>query len=253
VASELPDWLTDPQKHMQATTDEIDIYQHIAHLTEQVSDAREQRKAEHLIGLLTAHNQVVAFDSHPMKLLDLQKRIDTIAPPAVRTVVATGEDLSGRKQVTELSRLGSSTTGVIALCSDSMSEGYNLQAASAVVHLDMPTVVRQAEQRVGRVDRMYSPNAIIEAWWPQDSAAFALHTDERFYARVQLVENLIGSNLPLPGDHSSSIVSVEHSIQEYEADEATDAVWEGFGDAFAPVRALVSSEKRLVPELSMSR
>lgn len=230
VASELPDWLTDSDRHRQATMNEIAIYERIARLAEQVSDAREHHKAEHLIGLLTAHNQVVAFDSHPITLLDLQKRIDTIAVPGCKTVVATGEDISGRKQVTELTRLGSSSKGVIALCSDSMSEGYNLQAASAVVHLDMPTVVRQAEQRV---DRMDSPNAVIEAWWPQDSAAFALRTDERFYARVQLVENLIGSNLPLPGDHTGSIVPVEQIIQEYQADEATDASWEGFGDAFA--------------------
>src|SRR5437667_351043 len=59
--------------------------------------------------------------------------------------------------------LGSTASGVVALCSESMAEGYNLQRASAVVHLDMPSVVRTAEQRVGRVDRLDSPHVAIDA------------------------------------------------------------------------------------------
>ena len=33
-----------------------------------------------------------------------------------------------------------------------MNEGVNLQGASAIVHLDLPTTLRVAEQRVDRMD-----------------------------------------------------------------------------------------------------
>ena len=67
------------------------------------------------------------------------------------------------------SSLPTSSTRGIALCSDAMNEGINLQGGSAVVQFDMPTTLRVAEQRVGRVDRMDSPHDRIEVFWPADS------------------------------------------------------------------------------------
>jgi superfamily II DNA/RNA helicase len=74
--------------------------------------------------------------------------------------------VGGNKQANEKlqERLNPATGSghIIALCSDAMSEGVNLQRASAMLHLDMPSVVRYAEQRVGRIDRMDSPHDQIE-------------------------------------------------------------------------------------------
>lgn len=67
-----------------------------------------------------------------------------------------------------------------------------------MVHLDMPSVVRYAEQRVGRIDRMDSPHDTIECWWPLDAPAFALKADEKFVARIEEAESLLGGNLQLP-------------------------------------------------------
>ncbi len=133
-----------------------------------------------------------------------------------------------------------------------MSEGINLQQASAVVHLDMPSVVRIAEQRVGRVDRMDSPHGVIEAWWPADAQEFALHADERFIERYETVETLIGSNMPLPeamgqGPESSKPVVAEEMIASLDEAEKS-APWDGIQDAFAPVRELVEGERTLVPK-----
>jgi hypothetical protein len=98
--------------------------------------------------------------------------------------------------------------------------GVNLQEASAVVHLDMPSVVRIAEQRVGRVDRMDSPHASIQVWWPQDAKEFALRSDERFLERYATVESLLGSNMPLPealggsgGGEHGAVVSAKAMIR----------------------------------------
>ncbi len=135
----------------------------------------------------------------------------------------------------------------IALCSDSMAEGINLQSASALVHLDLPSVVRIAEQRAGRVDRMDSAHAAIEIWWPRDAEAFALTSDDRLVERYDAVESLLGSNFPLPDalfDRREHTVDPDELIDEYESGRGER--WDGIDDAFAPVRGLVDGDARLI-------
>lgn len=136
----------------------------------------------------------------------------------------------------------------MALCSDSLSEGVNLQAASALVHLDMPSVIRVAEQRTGRVDRLDSPHAEVEVWWPRDAEAFALSADARFLDRVGAVTELLGTNLPLPEDlqqQSRESVDADTLIREYERTARSIEEAEPH-DAFAAVRGLVEGSGALV-------
>jgi hypothetical protein len=165
----------------------------------------------------------------------------------VSVIVATGDADSERAHAMETFRLGSTQKRTIGLCSDSLSEGVNLQQASALVHLDMPTVVRIAEQRVGRVDRMDSPHEIIEAWWPEDAPEFALSTDERFIERYETVESLLGSNMPLPDamQRHNAPVKPEKVIEDFER-QAEIGAWDGIQDAFEPVRQLVQGPTGLV-------
>jgi hypothetical protein len=134
---------------------------------------------------------------------------------------------------------------VIALCSDTMSEGLNLQGASAVVHLDMPSVIRVAEQRAGRVDRLDSPHARVEIWWPQDAAEFALRQDEHFYARYEFVADVLGSNFSVPRVDSAA-VRVEEMVESVAEHDAAVEPWDGVADAFQPVRDLVAGPRALV-------
>jgi hypothetical protein len=123
-----------------------------------------------------------------------------------------------------------------------------------MVHLDMPSVVRIAEQRVGCVDRMDSPHRQIEAWWPEDGEEFALSTDDRFIERFETVENLLGSNLPLPESKQGEAraLRVRDLIAEFER-EAEVQEWDGSDDAFQPVRSLVSGSTALVCEETYER
>lgn len=108
-------------------------------------------------------------------------------------LIATGATAKERKRINQLFQLGSQESVVIALCSDAMSEGVNLQAALVFVQLTMPSVIRLAEQRIGRVERMDSPHTKIEAWWPRDSNEFALLSSEsKFLERHGLVSDLLG-------------------------------------------------------------
>jgi superfamily II DNA/RNA helicase len=159
-----------------------------------LSDARERTKAQLLQGLMARHPRVLAFDRHPISLAAIGRLVE--AEPGV-VEIATGADEAARKRVR--ARFAPTATGPgVALCTDAMSEGLNLQGASVIVHLDLPTTLRVAEQRVGRVDRMDSPHEIIEAWWPDDSTAFATRANELLIARNDESASLLGSNLPIP-------------------------------------------------------
>lgn len=243
----VPPWLTDTEAHRAACEHDAGLYRHILTLLSRMSDLRETRKAAHLNALLNEHPLVLAFDSRPITLAYLQSRLSKGSRRA-QVLVATGDAQSSRPELLQTFALGSAAQNVVGLCSDSLAEGVNLQQASAMVHLDMPSVVRVAEQRVGRVDRMDSPHESIEVWWPDDAEAFQLSSDERFLERYATVEDLLGSNLPLP-EHldvgHGERLPAQRLIDEYERVHG-DLSWDGIQDAFAPVRAIVEGDNALV-------
>ena len=250
LSAEVPAWLAEPATHRAACAEEIAVYAEIARLGELVSDARIEAKTDRLVELSGRHDLLIAFDSRLITLAEMRRRL-LAAAPELEVIVATGARPAERRRINRLFRLGSTARGVVALCSDAMSEGINLQQASAVVQLDLPSVVRIAEQRVGRVDRMDSPHDRIEVWWPRDSREFALRTDEKFVERHQTVEMLLGSNMPLPeelvGDSDpGEAITAEQMIERLDRLEAEGRSWDGLRDAFGPVRDLVSGPDAVI-------
>jgi len=249
LSIDLPDWLADEQAHAAACDHDYKIYEEIHRLLLKMTDARETGKSAKLIELAERHDLLLAFDTRPITLAVVELGIKQLKGP-VNTLIATGDASSRRTDVLETFKPGSEVKGVIGLCSDSLAEGVNLQQASVLMHLDMPSVVRIAEQRVGRIDRMDSPHAVVEAWWPEDAPEFALSSDERFVERFETVDSLLGSNMPLPKNlqttHAKAITAGE-MIAEYER-EAERVQWDGIYDAFEPVRRLVQGRESLVGE-----
>ena len=239
---EVPDWLIDTTAWRQRCLAELHRYERIQDLASDLSDARERAKADLLRQLSGEHERVLAFDHHLITLALLEPLVDT---PRVPAIVATGSDKRNRDRVEELFALDSSTRA-IALCSDAMNEGFNLQGASAIVHLDLPTTLRMAEQRVGRVDRMNSPHDEIEAWWPDDGPSFATRSNELLTQRAEESTALLGSNLPLPNfGQSSDPINVAEQIEHVAATDTQQ--WDGIQDALDPVRSLVEGERSIVP------
>jgi len=234
----VPDWLTEPTAYRQACEQEAATYREIVALSQELSPAREAAKATLLGRLLEDNELVLAFDHHPITLDELKCRLENKISGDV--IIATGGSPVEQSRLSEVFGHGSTLKKTIALCSDAMSEGRNLQAASVVVHLDMPTVVRQAEQRIGRIDRMDSEHAVIEAYWPDDAQGFKLRADERFHARHKFMAELIGSNIEIP----RGVITLKQMAEEMAQAEP----WDGLEDAFAPLRHLISGEARLVPE-----
>jgi hypothetical protein len=194
--AQAPEWLRAAAAYADTCERERRVYLEIERLSGEISDAREQAKADLLLELGNQHPVVLAFDSVLVTLADFQRRLRSVTERDV--VLATGSDTAGRKRVIRAAARGAAPSKpVIALCSDTMSEGLNLQGAFAVVHLDMPSVIRVAEQR-GRVDRLDSPHSYVDIWWPQDAAEFTLRQDERCYARYEFVADVHGSNFSVP-------------------------------------------------------
>jgi hypothetical protein len=240
---EVPEWLTDPGAWRTACEREVAVYQRILDAAARLSAARERAKADLLARLAGHHRLVLAFDRRPITLAAIR---DELGDATTEVLVATGEATTARKQVRQLFARDS-TAHAIALCSDAMNEGLNLQGAAALVHLDLPTTMRVAEQRVGRVDRMDSPHDRIEVWWPDDGPAFATREIELLLTRRHASEELLGSNLPMPSfahHDDGHIVSVQQHIREF---DRPDVPWDGIQDALDPVRRLVSGAEALVP------
>jgi superfamily II DNA or RNA helicase len=247
----LPEWLSDPARHKEACEQEIEVYTDIANLCEKISDSRENTKAAHLVNLLKHHKLMIVFDS---RLITLHQIKYLLEREGVKTLLATGDTTTDYDLVNESFKLGSEKSRVIGLCSDAMSEGVNLQQASAVVQLTMPSVIRLAEQRIGRIARMDSPHHAIEVWWPKDSNEFALRSSEsKFVARHNLVSDLLGSNISLP-DHlspeedtelSDEVITSMAELANNQGQKASE-IWT-LNDVFDPVRSLVEGEISLVP------
>jgi hypothetical protein len=251
LACELPTWLTDPADWRAACHAERTRYERMDAALGALSDAREATKAAVLSELAERHERVLAFDRHPITLEQMRSMLDRSDR---EVIVATGHTAAARRRVEEVFARGSSVRA-IALCSDALNEGLNLQGASAVVHLDLPTTLRVAEQRIGRVDRMDSPHDEIEAWWPRDGASFATRANELLAQRAAESAELLGANLPLPdltgADEAQRPVDVEDRIAEAESPAAE--TWDGIRDALDPVRSLVAAPAPLVPAATYER
>lgn len=234
----LPTWLTDAKEHLEICRRDYVIYDQILKLLDDLTDNREDAKANHLIKLVRRNSLVIAFDSKPLTLEYLKHTI-TQKSTDIEVLVASGSSPQGKRQITEAFQLGAKSKNIIALCSDALAEGVNLQAASTMVHLDMPTVIRIAEQRAGRVDRIDSRHAVVDTWWPDDAAEYTLTSDEKFIERYETVETFLGSNMPLP----SREVSNRQVVSAWEHEEEQ---WDGIDDAFAPVKSLIEGDKALV-------
>ena len=244
LTCDLPEWLTDRAAWTNQCQAELSHYDAIRVEAQRLGDNRERAKAALVSRLSLSHDRVLAFDRHPITLASIQPHI---LAEGIDVITATGASTSTKKQVRERFAAGSTKPG-IAMCTDAMSEGLNLQGASVIVHFDLPTTLRVAEQRVGRVDRMDSPYDEIEAWWPRDSEEFATRANELLTARNAESASLLGSNLPIPnlGHDLDLDVPVDVEVVAEGLETLREQPWDGIRDALDPVRQLISGPRALI-------
>ena len=109
----------------------------------------------------------------------------------------------------------------ILVCTDSASEGLNLQECGALINYDLPWNPMRVEQRIGRIDRIgqrYDEVTILNYSY-EDTVETDIY--ERLDARIGLFENVVGDMQPILSGVSSQIRS---ATLETERDESRDAV-----------------------------
>jgi len=246
----LPDWLRKPEAHRQAVEEEIAILEQIGKLAQAMSDRRDRARAERIAQLHETHAHLLAFNSKLISLALMQSLLKRLLPD-IPILMATGSADSDRGKIEHYFSLHAKQPA-IGLCSDALSEGVNLQQASALVLLDLPSVIRIAEQRIGRVDRLNSPHDVVDIYWPDDAPEFALQTDRKFVHRHLDVGALLGANIEVPdelmGEALTSGLNVPDSARAMMVAIDADRLkpFEGVSDAFAPVRALVNGPDAIV-------
>lgn len=248
----LPDWMVDLEKYKKACHEEQRNYLKIAELVKQLSIRREEGKARELLRQIVAKEKILAFDSCVITLHYLKHLIQKLNSN-IKILVATGATKKQSEEVLEKFHLTSKNDEkIIALCSDMMSEGVDLQKASAVTLLDLPSVIRIVEQRFGRIDRMDTPFKEIEMYWPDDSEEFSLNGDKRLFELTDLVDDTLGSNFNIPENlkfkHFSGSKNIRETIKEFRVYELADDSWEGIQDNFLPIIDLKQGKKALISE-----
>lgn len=173
----------------------------------------------------------------------------------------------------------------ILICTDSASEGLNLQTADALINYDLPWNPMRVEQRIGRIDRIGQENPVVEII----NYAYENSVDGDIYEelenRLDLFEDVVGPMRPVlnslesdikqavmgeRGDSTSETVTTgaeerakeaqkkaeEAGLDEKEDDEVTreslirDAGLVGWGERHHPAIPAIGKEERVYEPLA---
>lgn len=250
--SKLPNWLQEESLLRNTLQTEIDLLKEIAVMCRKISDTRETSKAYHLASLTPPHTKVIAYDYSLISTKVIADKLRAIKSEELEVIRMTGSNSATEKDRfhKEFDLVSESNSKSIAICTDALSEGINLQKASCVVFLDMPSVIRVAEQRAGRVDRLDSPHKSVNIYWPDDSQPFKLFTDSKFFERLDTVESVIGANIEIPESLVFKSVDAHEMASLYDKHHASEEMddWTGMSDAFESVRSLIG-DGGIIPQV----
>ncbi|WP_433629614.1 helicase-related protein [Halomicrococcus sp. NG-SE-24] len=115
----------------------------------------------------------------------------------------------------------------ILICTDSASEGLNLQTADALINFDLPWNPMRVEQRIGRIDRIGQKNEVVKIinYAYKDSIDGDIY--EELEGRLQLFENVVGPMRPVLNSIEKDIKdAVMGSSDEQDTEVATQQVIE---------------------------
>ena len=123
----------------------------------------------------------------------------------------------------------------ILICTDSASEGLNLQTADALINYDLPWNPMRVEQRIGRIDRIGQENEMVEIinYAYKDSVDGDIY--EELEERLDLFENVVGPMRPVLNSIESDITKAVMGSDEDER-SATDQVAEQADERAAAAR-----------------
>jgi len=236
-----PQWIVDEDEFKQVKEVEMEIYEKIANKAAELSEARLNSKLDVVKELYHSKQKILVFDS---SIITLKYIEENLTKEGYSVNLYTGSSDSSKKvrvrKAEELFGLDSDPEPRIGLLSDSMSEGINLQGCSVLVNLTSPSTVKLAEQRAGRLDRMNSAHSEVSIYYPKRDSVSGMIKD-LLKQRHQLVSDVLGSNLELPGDDKvlSGITLAEIEMSHKEMTKRLGVDRNELFDAFHDVKKLI--------------
>lgn len=111
----------------------------------------------------------------------------------------------------------------ILICTDSASEGLNLQTADALINYDLPWNPMRVEQRIGRIDRIGQENPVVKIinYAYEDSVDGDIY--EELENRLDLFEDVVGPMRPVLNSLESDIKT---AMMKKGGEERTEQVTE---------------------------
>lgn len=147
----------------------------------------------------------------------------------------------------------------VLVCTDSASEGLNLQQCGALINYDSPWNPMRIEQRIGRIDRIGQEYEEVEIlnYFYEDSIDTKIY--DRLSDRIGLFEDVVGEMQPILtqvegrirsvafGDESEedAVNAVDADIDEQEQREEILEIDESLKDVETDVKEEVIAEARL--------
>lgn len=233
-----PRWIYDEEEFSKARDEEVEIYSKISQKINQLSDVRFESKLKIIQSHYESGKKVLVFDHCIISLFYLEKILNDAGFENYLFIGSKGSKKKRVRTAEEKFGLHSDSSPRIALLSDSMSEGINLQGSSILIHFSSPTTVRNAEQRAGRVDRMNSVFDTIEIFYPKRDEISEMMKNH-LVERCKLVDDVIGSNLKLPNETIENVSLDEIEMDHKAITQVMGTNKDGLFDAFHNVRELI--------------
>jgi len=176
----------------------------------QLYDVPEDPKLEQLIQDLhelsaRARDTVIIFTQYT-DTLDAIKNKVCLSHPDVGTYSGRGGEIydsaSGSWNTTSKERVKREFTDPdgdlsVLVCTDSASEGLNLQTCDALINYDLPWNPMRVEQRIGRIDRIGQINDEVLIWNYVYDDTVEEDIYERLRERINLFEQAVGPLRPI--------------------------------------------------------
>lgn len=210
-----PELLSSPAADAQALLESVRLHSaalqgfHARHRGDTALDAE---RGEILLAIRRSHGgaKIVAFSQYAetvSMLFGRLARTGRVAALNARGGVVAGGGLTRDEVLARFapraSRVASPPRAEqidLLLTTDLLSEGVNLQDAQVVVHVDIPWTAARMEQRVGRVARMGSFNALVYVYLlrPPASTAAVLRSESLVHRKWGDAKRAIGSSADAP-------------------------------------------------------
>lgn len=176
----------------------------------QLYDVPEDPKLEQLVQDLQtlsglARDTVIIFTQYT-DTLDAIKNKVCLSHPAVGTYSGRGGEIYDAEnrewRGTSKERVKREFTDPdgdlsVLICTDSASEGLNLQTCDAMINYDLPWSPMRVEQRIGRIDRIGQVNDDVLIWNYVYDDTVEEDIYERLRERINLFEQAVGPLRPI--------------------------------------------------------